>query len=317
MDGQYGGRVRGYARPEYVSDPFYPTPRAPRFRRRGRRRRAMPLWQELPLLLIIAFCLAVLIRTFLLQAFFIPSASMETTLLIGDRVLVNKIVYDIRDPRRGEIVVFRGTEQWAPENRVARDSGFLARIGRTMGDLVGIAQPGEKDFIKRVIGLPGDKVSCCDPATGAVVVNGQPLDEHEYLPDARNSPLERAQTPGECGPRTFAPVVVPPGQIFVMGDNRIVSQDSRCQGTVPIENIIGRAFVIVWPNKRWHGLSVPPEFNDVPRRPSAAPAAPSGPPASPARGAIDVVLLLPLLASLATAARSRQRRLPRRRKLLE
>jgi signal peptidase I len=313
MDAQYGGRVGGYARPEYVSDPFYPTPRGPRFRRRGRRRRAMPLWQELPLLLIVAFCLAVLIRTFLLQAFYIPSASMETTLLIGDRVLVNKVVYDIRDPQRGEIVVFRGTDQWAPESRVARDSGFLPRIGRTMGDLIGITQPGEKDFIKRVIGLPGDKVFCCDPATGSVVVNGQPLDEHEYLPESRNSPLERAQTPGECGPRTFAPVEVPAGQIFVMGDNRIVSQDSRCQGTVPIENIIGRAFVIVWPNKRWDGLSVPTQFNNVPR-PAALPAAPIR---SPAPGGADVVLVFPLTASLATTARSRRRGLPRRRKLLE
>src|SRR6187401_2983139 len=88
-----------------------------RRRRSMIRRKEMALWQELPLLLIVAFCLAVLIRTFLLQAFYIPSSSMETTLLVGDRVLVNKIVYDMRDPTRGEVVVFRGTEQWAPEVR--------------------------------------------------------------------------------------------------------------------------------------------------------------------------------------------------------
>ena len=84
----------------------------------------MPLWQELPLLLVVAFCLAVLIRTFLLQAFFIPSGSMEDTLLVGDRVLVNKVVYDVRDPVRGEVVVFRGTDNWAPGGRRASRAGL-------------------------------------------------------------------------------------------------------------------------------------------------------------------------------------------------
>jgi signal peptidase I len=112
----------------------------------------MPLWQELPLLLIVAFCLAVLIRTFLLQAFFIPSGSMEDTLLVGDRVLVNKVVYDIREPARGEVVVFSGTAAWVPENPADDGLGFAARVGRTMGDLVGVSRPGETDFIKRVIG---------------------------------------------------------------------------------------------------------------------------------------------------------------------
>src|SRR5215813_8374735 len=101
----------------------------------------MPLWQELPLLLIVAFCLAVLIRTFLLQAFYIPSSSMETTLLVGDRVLVNKIVYDMRDPTRGEVVVFRGTDNWAPEVRQEGGTGLVAKISRTAGDLVGLSQP--------------------------------------------------------------------------------------------------------------------------------------------------------------------------------
>lgn len=86
----------------------------------------MPLWQELPLLLVVAFCLAVLIRTFLLQAFFIPSGSMEDTLLVGDRVLVNKVVYDVRDPVRGEVVVFRGTDRWAPQVAEGRSPGSRA-----------------------------------------------------------------------------------------------------------------------------------------------------------------------------------------------
>jgi signal peptidase I len=248
-------------------------PRRPLWRRRGKRRRAMPLWQELPLLLIVAFCLAVLIRTFLLQAFFIPSGSMETTLNIGDRVLVNKIVYDVRDPTRGEVIVFRGPSNWAPENQASAGGGLLTKVGRTVGDLVGISQPSEKDFIKRVIGLPGDSVACCDSA-GNVTVNGRPLDEHEYLPDARNSPRDAAQIPGQCGSRVFAPVKVPPGEIFVMGDHRAVSQDSRCQGTVPISNVIGRAFVILWPKDRWAGLPVPASMQKVPKRAAFDPESP-------------------------------------------
>ena len=132
-----------------------------------RSRRQMPLWQELPLLLIVAFCLAVLIRTFLLQAFFIPSGSMEDTLLIGDRVLVNKVVYDMRDPMRGEVVVFRGTDRWVAQEAPAPPTDLAGRIGRTLGDLIGVSRPGEKDFIKRVIGVPGDKVWCCDDRAGS------------------------------------------------------------------------------------------------------------------------------------------------------
>src|SRR5918998_1277919 len=149
-------RRQGYGAPWHGYGPA-------RRRRAAIRRKEMPLWQELPLLLIVAFCLAVLIRTFLVQAFFIPSGSMEETLLVGDRVLVNKVVYDMRDPLRGEVVVFKGPESWtAVENRIDPDAGFFSKLGRTVGDLIGISQPGEKDYIKRVIGIPGDEVSCCD-----------------------------------------------------------------------------------------------------------------------------------------------------------
>src|SRR5687767_4644714 len=111
------------------------APRADEPQRHRGKRKQMPLWQEMPLLLIVAFCLAVLIRTFLLQAFYIPSGSMEDTLLVGDRVLVNKVVYDTRDPRRGEVVVFRGPDNWAPENGADPDAGFFSKLGRTVGDL--------------------------------------------------------------------------------------------------------------------------------------------------------------------------------------
>ncbi len=279
------------------------------WRRRERRsRRQMPLWQELPLLLIVAFCLAVLIRTFLLQAFFIPSGSMEDTLLINDRVLVNKVVYDVRDPQRGEVVVFRGTDKWVAQEVQEPEPGIVGKFGRTVGDLVGVSRPGEKDFIKRVIGLPGDRVRCCD-AQGRVTVNDVPLDEPYVV---RDSPLDLPPNPGECRSRRFDEVVVPPGQIFVMGDHRLVSQDARCQGPVPIDNVVGRAFAVVWPSSRWASLPVPETFATV-----TGPTPAAGQPLAPVRpsGTGGVLLLVPVSAALSVLARSGRPVRSRRRRL--
>jgi signal peptidase I len=255
-------------RPETEAAPA--SPLRPRTRRTGvddegdgdpsPEKRAMPWWQELPLLLVVAFCLAVLIRSFLVQAFYIPSGSMEDTLLVGDRVLVNKVVYDTRTPKRGEVIVFSGPANWAPENAIDENPGLMSRVGSTLGDLVGVSTAGKKDFIKRVIGLPGDRVSCCD-SDGRIFVNGKGLDE-PYV--TNNSPLDAPPDPRVCRSRRFDEVVVPPGQLFVMGDHRIVSEDSRCRGTIPIDNVIGRAFVIVWPSSSWGTLSVPDSFNSIP-----------------------------------------------------
>jgi signal peptidase I len=273
----------------------------------------MPLWQEMPLLLIVAFCLAVLIRTFLLQAFFIPSGSMEDTLLVGDRVLVNKVVYDMRDPKRGEVVVFRGTAAWVPENPADPNAGLFVKLGRTVGDLVGVSRPGEKDFIKRVIGLPGDRVKCCDKE-GRVLVNGRPLDEPYVL---ENSPLDAPPNARECRSRRFEEVVVKPGNMFVMGDHRLVSQDARCQGQVPIENVIGRAFIVVWPSDRWARLPIPSTFDNVPTayggstsgiRPDLT--TPGGPPATGSFG-----IVMPLLLTSLFPARSRRKFSSWRRRL--
>jgi signal peptidase I len=282
-------------------------------RRRGRviRRKEMPLWQELPLLLVVAFCLAVLIRTFLVQAFYIPSGSMENTLAIKDRVLVNKVVYDMRDPVRGEIVVFRGTDNWAPEQPAEPLSNdFGAKLGRTVGDLVGVSRPGERDFIKRVIGLPGDKVACCDDK-GRITVNGEAIDEPYIFED---SALDAPPNPRQCTSRRFAEVTIPPGEMFVMGDHRLVSQDARCQGPVPIDNIIGRAFVVVWPTKHFTSLSVPDNWKAYgTAHPVAA--------ASTARETrrepdpATAAVALPFLLSVGVSARSGQWFRPRRRRL--
>lgn len=236
----------------YAGEQWPPRPKR-------RKKKTMPLWQELPLLLIVAFCLAVLIRTFLMQAFYIPSGSMEDTLLVGDRVLVNKVVYEFREPHRGEVVVFEGPETWtAIENRIDPHAGFFTKLGRTVGDLVGVSQPGEKDYIKRVIGVPGDEVSCCD-TEGRIYVNGVPIDEPYVTRDSiRGAPATRS-----CSTRDFTPVKVPEGMLWVMGDHRRVSQDSRCQGPVPIDNVIGKAMVIVTPFNRWGSLERPEVFQSV------------------------------------------------------
>jgi len=215
--------------------------------------------RELPFLLLVAFLLALLIKAFLVQAFYIPSGSMERTLLIGDRVLVNKVVYRIRDVHRGEVVVFKGPDTWAPEVVLPEGNG-VQRALRGLARVIGVGPPGEKDFIKRVVGLPGDTVTCCTNGQVTVQAPGQPpvaLDE-PYLYD-NNPPPERA----------FPPVTVPPGQLWVMGDHRGASADSRAhaadryQGTVAATDVIGRAFVRVWPPSRLAALSVPATFSHV------------------------------------------------------
>jgi signal peptidase I len=167
------------------------------------------------------------------------------------------------------------------------------------------------------------------------MVDGKPLDESAYLPAERDSPLELPPTPGQCGPRVFAKVLVPAGQIFVMGDNRAVSQDSRCQGPVPIDNVIGRAFAVAWPSSRWSSLPALTKFADTST--ASRPAAPGlrsaatregaateGPEAR-ASGASAVnsdtgaawVLVAPFLAALAIPARSRRLAWHPQRRLLE
>lgn len=248
------------------SDDTFTGEQWPRRQRRPRKK-GLPLWQELPLLLIVAFCLAVLIRTFLMQAFYIPSGSMEDTLLVGDRVLVNKVVYEFRDPARGEVIVFRGPESWTHvENRIDPDAGFFSKLGRTVGDLVGISQPGEKDYIKRVIGVPGDEVSCCD-SEGRIYVNGVPINEPYVTRDS----VRGEATAKTCSVRDFTPVKVEPGMLWVMGDHRRVSQDSRCQGQVPIENVIGKAMVIITPFDRWGSLARQEVFESVSAAPAGTP----------------------------------------------
>ena len=188
---------------------------------------------ELPILMLIAFGLALLLKTFIVQAFFIPSRSMEPTLLIGDRVLVNKVVYELRDPQRGEVVVFTHPDAAVIDEP---DTNLLERLLESLAEGIGLGATEERDFIKRVVGLPGDTLELRD---GVVFVNGVEL--HEAPTDQGGYLSRRDQV-------DFGPVVVQPGSYFMMGDNRPNSDDSRGSlGQIPREEIIGRAFVIIWP----------------------------------------------------------------------
>ncbi len=230
--------------------------------------RRSSLWRELPILALIALALALLIKTFLVQAFYIPSGSMQNTLQPGDRVLVSKLTYRFRDIQRGDIVVFNGVDSFAPEVSVAEPSNPISRALQWTASALGLPTVNEKDFIKRVIGVPGDRVRCCDPR-GRVTVNGQPLTE-PYL------------YPGDAPSMQTFDVVVPAGKLWVMGDHRSDSKDSRSYlgdpggGMVPESRVVGRAFAIVWPLSRATLLPIPATF----LTPALAPDA-GGPPMAP------------------------------------
>ncbi len=224
----------------------------------GSARKRGSFFRELPVLVLIALGLALLIKTFLVQAFFIPSGSMEPTLhgcvgCTGDRVLVNKLVYDLRDIKRGEIVVFNGLDSFSAEVTVQEPTNPVALALYRVSSWIGFAPAGEKDFIKRVIGVPGDRVRCCD-GKGRVSVNGVALNERDYLFEG-NAPSD-----------VEFDVRVPEGRLWVMGDHRAASADSRAHlgdpggGTVPADKVIGRAFVVIWPPDRIGGLPVPETF---------------------------------------------------------
>ena len=249
----------------------------------GRVGRRRPVWRELPFLLLVALVLALLVKTFLVQAFSIPTGSMEHTLEVGDRVLVNKVVYRLRDPHRGEVIVFDGTDDWAPEGDIVPPHGALQKAVQAVGNALGVSSAGHKDYIKRVVGLPGDRVMCCN-ASGQVVVTARggaavALDEpYLWEAGAQVDPLKYFCAAGRgavtCPPGA-AGVLVPSGRLWVMGDHRGRSSDSRAhtddrwRGTIATAAVVGRAFAVVYPVNRVGALGVPGTVATVATNPSA------------------------------------------------
>jgi signal peptidase I len=194
-------------------------------------------WRELPILLIAALVIAVLVKTFLIQAFYIPSISMTPTLEKGDRILVCRICVRFGEINRGDVIVFSD-----PHPGPGPDRGPIAGAIHWLAEGIGIAQPQNEDFVKRVIGLPGDVVELNN---GQLYVNGGAVDEPYLNPQKDTS--------------HYGPVTVPDGMLFVLGDNRAHSGDSRFQpptgvGWVPEDVVIGKVFVIIYPPDRWGGV---------------------------------------------------------------
>ncbi len=243
-----------FTEPARGDDPGDPRGRRVHRHRLSKRKQGS-FWRELPILVLTALALTFLIQTFLARVYVIPSASMEPTLhgctgCTNDRVLVDKLTFRFRDPRPGDVVVFRGTDSWGSEFVSQLSSNVFVRGFQQAGSLIGLAPPDERDFVKRVVAVGGQTVQCCDKQN-RVMVDGTTLTE-PYAAFIGHEPQEE-----------FGPVTVPPGNLWMMGDNRNNSADSRRHvadqrsGTVPLSNVIGKARIIVLPLSRWQGISDP------------------------------------------------------------
>jgi signal peptidase I len=216
--------------------------------------------RELLTIVVAAAILTLLVKAFIIQVYRIPSASMENTLEVGDRVLVNKVVYHFRGIARGDIVVFSGQDSWGPD-APPPSSNPVVRVFDDMLSGLGL-HTDQTYYIKRVIGLPGDRVACCSNGHVTVQAKGAKtaVELHEtYLYEDDHQVFCAAGTDAQCGPGSPG-VLVPEGRLWVMGDHRVASSDSRANGTIPIDRVIGRAFVVVWPFSRIKTLPVPTTF---------------------------------------------------------
>ncbi|EWC62611.1 Signal peptidase I [Actinokineospora spheciospongiae] len=276
--------------------------------RPARAKKKLSFWVELPILVAIALVLTFLVQSFVARVFVIPSESMEATLhgcpgCTGDRVVVDRVVYYFRDPGPGDVVVFERPGTWNRSEFTAdRSDNAVVRLLQDVGSVFGLATPDEDDVVKRVVAVGGQTVQCCDDRN-RVTVDGAPLDEPyiHYDPEV-----------GPTGQERFDPVSVPQGMLFVMGDNRNNSGDSRTQGgggangLVPVDNVIGKARAIILPPSRWRGVG------DHDPQALSAPAWQSGIPAGVGLAAAWPVLWLGRRASalLRPAARRESDRAP-------
>lgn len=232
-----------------------PADGIPKQRRRG----ALRFLKELPVLIAIALGIALLIKAFLIQAFYIPSASMEPTLDVGDRVLVNKLSYRLGDPERGDIIVFRDPYPDpcdADGDTQGCDESFLKRSLNWVAEVFGLPTGDTRDFIKRIVALPGETVAiqdgeiyvCNDPGCRPLDSDGEPLDGRKV-----DFPSTSDEGP-VVDDDTQAAFEVPDDEYYVLGDNRANSSDSRTFRAIERDEIIGKAFVLVWPATRFNTL---------------------------------------------------------------
>ncbi|MDN0199708.1 signal peptidase I [Streptomyces sp. S.PNR 29] len=241
-----------------------------KLQRKVKRRRRRSAVKEIPLLVGVAVLIALVLKTFLVQAFVIPSGSMEQTIQIGDRVLVDKLTpWFGSKPQRGDVVVFKDPGGWLQDEQTTQkdDPVVVKQVKEGLTFIGLLPSEDEQDLIKRVVGVGGDHVKCCD-AQGRVTVNGVPLDEGAYL------------YPGNAPSATPFDITVPQGRLWVMGDHRANSADSRAHqdtdygGTVSEDEVVGRAMVIAWPFNHWTTLEEPNTYASVSDSASGSTAAP-------------------------------------------
>ena len=241
-----------------VDEPVPDTPQ--------RKKRHLPVWQETLLLLAVALVLAVVIKALFVQAFYIPSESMQPGLVENDRILVQKVSYWFGGtPQRGDVVVFEDPDNWLGTTD-AGPSNTLAKVMATIG-----LYPEGGHLVKRVVGVGGDTITCCDDR-GRIAVNGEAVDEEGYVADVKGADCNGPMT-GNCD-WTAGPV--PEGHVFVMGDNRNSSADSTTHMCVEgetdctenpyvdVDLVVGKVFVLVWPRDRFGWVGRPDSFDAVP-----------------------------------------------------
>ncbi|MXM66960.1 signal peptidase I [Streptomyces sp. HUCO-GS316] len=254
FSGPVGGRTRAERR---------------KLQRKVKRKRRRSAVKEIPLLVGVAVLIALVLKTFLVQAFVIPSGSMEQTIQIGDRVLVDKFTpWFGSKPGRGDVVVFKDPGGWLKDEQPTakkEDPVVVKQVKEGLTFIGLLPSDNEKDLIKRVVGVGGDRVKCCD-AQGRVTVNGVPLNEGDYL------------YPGNVPSEAKFDITVPQGRLWVMGDHRANSADSRSHqdtngGTVSEDSVVGRAMVIAWPFGHWTSLKEPNTYASVSDSATGSPAA--------------------------------------------
>ena len=242
----------GAAAPTSEAAPAPETRRFPVPKRTKKRKSWLRHLAELPVLVFFAFAIAVIVKTFLVQAFFIPSGSMLPTLHVGDRVLVEKVSYRLHDPRRGDVVVFAKSVFGGAR---PPDASWHEDARNYLRELLGLPTGREEDYIKRVVAVGGDSIRYAGRPR-RLIVNGEAVDQG-YVARGRDS-SSPALTSKDCKrldmERAGAGCRVPAGRVFVMGDNRGDSEDSRVLGPVREDKIVGRAFVIIWPPGDFRGL---------------------------------------------------------------